>query len=66
MVVGHTPRPSVERKGDIVMIDTGAVYGGLLTAYCPESDAVVQVIGHTALPSPALQQRADQVERVPC
>jgi serine/threonine protein phosphatase 1 len=56
----------VERKGDIVMIDTGAVYGGLLTAYCPESDAVVQVIGHTALPSPALQQRADQVERVPC
>jgi len=66
VVVGHTPRPSVERKGDIVMIDTGAVYGGLLTAYCPESDAVVQVIGQTALPSPALQQRTDQVERVPC
>ena len=45
VVVGHTPRPAVERRGEIVMIDTGAVYGGLLTAFCPETEAVVQVIG---------------------
>ena len=45
VVVGHTPRPAVERRGQIVMIDTGAVYGGLLTAFCPETEAVVQVIG---------------------
>ena len=42
---GHTPRPQVERVGRIVLIDTGAVYGGLLSAYCPETDAVVQVPG---------------------
>ena len=30
------------------MIDTGAVYGGLLTAFCPETHAVVQVIGQPA------------------
>ncbi|WP_114991376.1 metallophosphoesterase [Synechococcus sp. UW179A] len=45
VVVGHTPRPAVEQLGQIVMIDTGAVYGGLLTAFCPETEAVVQVIG---------------------
>ena len=45
VVVGHTPRPAVEQRGKIMMIDTGAVYGGLLTAFCPETDAVVQVIG---------------------
>ena len=45
VVVGHTPRPAVEQRGQIVMIDTGAVYGGLLTAFCPETHAVVQVIG---------------------
>ena len=45
VVVGHTPRPAVEQHGKIMMIDTGAVYGGLLTAFCPETDAVVQVIG---------------------
>ena len=27
------------------MIDTGAVYVRLLTAFCPETRAVVQVIG---------------------
>ena len=46
VVIGHTPRPQVERHGNIVLIDTGAVYGGLLTAFCPETDAVVQVPGH--------------------
>jgi len=45
VVVGHTPRPTVECQGQIVMIDTGAVYGGLLSAYCPETNAVVQVHG---------------------
>ena len=45
VVVGHTPRPQVERLGSIVLIDTGAVYGGCLSAYCPETDAVVQVEG---------------------
>ena len=45
VVVGHTPRPQVQRLGSIVLIDTGAVYGGCLSAYCPETDAVVQVEG---------------------
>ena len=45
VVIGHTPRPAVERHQRIVLIDTGAVYGGLLSAYCPETDAVVQVQG---------------------
>ena len=56
VVVGHTPRPQVERFGSIVLIDTGAVYGGCLTAYCPETDAVVQVQGaatETAFPRPS-------------
>ena len=47
VVVGHTPRPQVERLASIVLIDTGAVYGGCLTAYCPETDAVVEVEGAT-------------------
>jgi len=45
VVVAHTPLPQVERHRHIVMIDTGACYGGALSAYCPESDAVVQVCG---------------------
>ena len=45
VVVGHTPRPQVQRLGAIVLIDTGAVYGGCLSAYCPETDAIVQVEG---------------------
>ena len=45
VVIGHTPRPTVERHQHIVLVDTGAVYGGLLSAYCPETDAVVQVQG---------------------
>ena len=43
VVVAHTPAVDVRHKGQIVLIDTGAVYGGRLTAYCPETDAVVQV-----------------------
>ena len=45
VVVAHTPGLEVRRHGQIVLIDTGAVYGGLLTAFCPETDAVVQVQG---------------------
>lgn len=45
VVVAHTPRPQVELHRHIVMIDTGACYGGLLSAYCPERDEVVQVCG---------------------
>ena len=45
VVVAHTPGLDVRRHGQIVLIDTGAVYGGRLTAFCPETDAVVQVQG---------------------
>ena len=45
VVVAHTPAVDVRRQGQIVIIDTGAVYGGRLTAYCPETDAVVQING---------------------
>ena len=50
VIVGHTPRPEIERHQHIVMIDTGACYGGFLTAYCPETDAVVQVLGEEQQP----------------
>ena len=56
VVIGHTPRPAVERHQRIVLIDTGAVYGGLLSAYCPETDAVVRVQGQRSqgpFPRPA-------------
>ena len=45
VVVGHTPGPEVRRLGQIVLIDTGACYGGQLTAYCPETGQVVSVNG---------------------
>lgn len=45
VVIGHTPRFKVERLKHIVLIDTGAVYGGQLSAYCPETDQVIQVQG---------------------
>jgi serine/threonine protein phosphatase 1 len=50
VIVGHTPGPGVRRVGRggrIVLIDTGACYGGQLTAYCPETGATVQVDGET-------------------
>lgn len=37
VVVGHTPGPEVRRLRSIVLTDTGACYGGRLTAYCPET-----------------------------
>ena len=45
VVVAHTPGIDVREHGEIVLIDTGAVYGGRLTAFCPETSAVVQVQG---------------------
>ena len=40
VVVGHTPGAEVRRIGSIVLIDTGACYGGTLTAYCPETGEI--------------------------
>ena len=45
VVVAHTPGHRVRRQGWIVLIDTGACYGGELSAYCPETGAIVQVPG---------------------
>ena len=45
VVIGHTPGPQVRRLGQIVMVDTGACYGGDLSAYCPETGAILAVAG---------------------
>ena len=48
VVVGHTPTPTPELqriRPDIVLVDTGACYGGRLTAYCPETGQVRQAPG---------------------
>ena len=45
VVIGHTPGPYVRRLGQIVMVDTGACYGGELSAYCPETGVVRSVPG---------------------
>jgi serine/threonine protein phosphatase 1 len=42
VVVGHTPGPEVRRINRVLLIDTGACYGGLLTAYCPETGQILQ------------------------
>jgi serine/threonine protein phosphatase 1 len=49
VIVGHTPVPAVQRLDSIVMVDTGACYGGMLSAYCPETGEVCQVKGLTPL-----------------
>ncbi|MEI7951943.1 MAG: metallophosphoesterase [Synechococcaceae cyanobacterium ELA182] len=59
VIVGHTPGPGVRRVGRggrIVLIDTGACYGGQLTAYCPETNSTRKVDGPRipALPRPRL------------
>ena len=54
VVIGHTPRTDVESRNGIVMVDTGAIYGGWLSAFCPETDALVQVQG-ARLTSPSLR-----------
>ena len=55
VVIGHTPGPHVRQLRHIVMVDTGACYGGDLSAYCPETQAVVAVPG----------LRADQASSLP-
>ena len=45
VVIGHTPGPHVRRLHRIVMVDTGACYGGDLSAYCPETQVVISVPG---------------------
>jgi serine/threonine protein phosphatase 1 len=54
VIVGHTPAEHVRRLDRILLIDTGACYGGRLTAYCPESGDLLSVHG----PSPALSAPA--------
>ncbi|MEI8250577.1 MAG: metallophosphoesterase [Synechococcus sp. ELA057] len=50
VIVGHTPGPEVRRlSGRITLIDTGACYGGPLTAYCPETGLWEQVPGLSGL-----------------
>ena len=66
VVIGHTPRPDVERHGQIVMVDTGAVYGGKLSAYCPETDAVVQVEGVQNGTAAQRDRPAHLMQPVPC
>jgi hypothetical protein len=48
VLFGHTPSPvprAWRRGGKLVALglDTGCVYGGLLTAYCPEADEFLTV-----------------------
>jgi len=47
VIVGHTPGPGIRRLGAIVLIDTGACYGGPLTAYCPETGLSLSGPGET-------------------
>lgn len=49
VIAGHTPAEQVRHIRDIVLIDTGACYGGPLTAYCAETGELRQVPG---LPTP--------------
>jgi serine/threonine protein phosphatase 1 len=44
-VIGHTPAPQVRHLKHIVMVDTGACYGGSLSAYCPETGQEIHVPG---------------------
>ena len=52
VVIGHTPGPELRKINRIVMVDTGACYGGDLTAYCPETGLVTTSPGLRSLPDP--------------
>ncbi|MBM5822226.1 MAG: serine/threonine protein phosphatase [Cyanobacteria bacterium K_Offshore_surface_m2_011] len=52
VIVGHTPGPGLRRVGSIVLLDTGACYGGDLTAYCPETRQTRQVSNGAVAGSP--------------
>ena len=58
VVIGHTPGHEVRRLEHIVMVDTGACYGGDLSAYCPETEEVRSVPGLRSLPSASLRRPA--------
>ena len=63
VVIGHTPGPHVRRLHHIVMVDTGACYGGALSAYCPETQAVIAVPGlrtEQATPLPWFRARSPE------
>lgn len=60
VIVGHTPAEHVRRLNQILLIDTGACYGGRLTAYCPESGDLVSVAGPVAMPLPSQSTPVDQ------
>ena len=46
VIVAHTPGPGIRHiRDNIVLIDTGACYGGQLSAYCPETGEHRQVPG---------------------
>jgi serine/threonine protein phosphatase 1 len=51
VIVGHTPADHVRRLDRILLLDTGACYGGRLTAYCPESGDLLSVPGAVVVPS---------------
>ncbi len=55
VIVGHTPADHVRRLDRILLIDTGACYGGRLTAYCPETGEFLSVQG----PAVNARQAAD-------
>ncbi|MEB3265057.1 MAG: metallophosphoesterase [Cyanobacteriota bacterium] len=55
VIVGHTPGPEVRHINGIRLIDTGACYGGQLTAYCPETGERLQVPG--VAPTPPAPRR---------
>lgn len=60
VIIGHTPVARVERSANgIVKIDTGACYGGRLSAYCPETAELISVPGLRSIQSqlPALGRR---------
>ena len=52
VVIGHTPGPELRKINGIVLVDTGACYGGDLTAYCPETGLVTTSPGLRSLPDP--------------
>jgi serine/threonine protein phosphatase 1 len=45
VIVGHTPGQQLRQLRHITLIDTGACYGGQLTAYCPETGQQRSVAG---------------------
>ncbi len=50
VIVGHTPGPTVRHVRNVALIDTGACYGGDLTAYCAETRQVRRVPGLSPQP----------------